>query len=326
MYSSSLKVYKKFGFSKQSKAPIISDQKSKRFLKVGSELLQNTIESKKQLKQAGTSHASSPAEMSSDLFKRTAPQAKTGRKPLAPVQETCQRKTSMTQKTSQMTFDHKISSQINQVLSERFPRPKSTSTSSNSSAFSSSKRRRQSQLTKSSNSISLPYKQLSITSSSEPLTTKSNSSQNLFFSLAIIKDLDFLCDLSDKATNERDQFKSSYEREKFENEKLRNELEALKLANSQTTQLTAEHQMEVLRSTLEALLIIDNFKESIAFEEVTLIKERSLNNPSRHEDDLFLPYQQSSSSSSCATLCSSNMEFELSKTCLNKENMDVIIT
>lgn len=88
----------------------------------------------------------------------------------------------MTQKTSQMTFDHKISSQINQVLSERFPRPKSTSTSSNSSAFSSSKRRRQSQLTKSSNSISLPYKQLSITSSSEPLTTKSNSSQNVKFS------------------------------------------------------------------------------------------------------------------------------------------------
>lgn len=31
----------------------IIDQKSKRFLKVGSELLQNTIESKKQLKQAG---------------------------------------------------------------------------------------------------------------------------------------------------------------------------------------------------------------------------------------------------------------------------------
>lgn len=36
----------------------------------------------------------------------------------------------------------------------------------------------------------------------------------------------------------------------------------------------AKHQMEVLRSTLEALLIIDNFKESIAFEEVMLIKER----------------------------------------------------
>ncbi|KAG0743656.1 hypothetical protein G6F23_005851 [Rhizopus arrhizus] len=211
-----------------------------------------------------------------------------------------------------MTFDHKIPSQINQVLSERLPRPKGTSTSSNSSAFSSSKRRRQSQLTKSS----------------------SNSTNlELFFSLAIIKDLDFLCDLSDKATNERDQFKSSYEREKFENEKLRKELKALKLANSQTTQLTAEaslnfakHQMEVLRSTLETLLIIDNFKESIAFEEVTLIKERSFNNPSRHEDDLFSSYQQSSSSSSCATLCSSNMDFELSKTCLNKENMDVIIT
>jgi hypothetical protein len=105
--------------------------------------------------------------------------AKTERKLLAPVQETCQRRISMTQKTSHMTFDHKIPSQINQVLSERFPRPKGASTSSNSSAFSSSKRRRQSQLTKSSSNISLPYKQSSIASSSEPLTTKSDSSQNV---------------------------------------------------------------------------------------------------------------------------------------------------
>ncbi|KAG1317518.1 hypothetical protein G6F62_012846 [Rhizopus arrhizus] len=157
----------------------IIDQKGKRFLKVGSELLQNTIESKKQIKQSSTSQTSSPAEMSSNLFKRAASQAKTERKLLAPVQETCQRKISMTQKTSHMTFDHKIPSQINQVLSERLPRPKGTSTSSNSSAFSSSKRRRQSQLTKSSSNISLSYKQSSIASFSEPLTTKSDSSQNV---------------------------------------------------------------------------------------------------------------------------------------------------
>ncbi|KAG1149939.1 hypothetical protein G6F37_002186 [Rhizopus arrhizus] len=234
MYSSSLKVYKKFGFSKQSKAPIISDQKSKRFLKVGSELLQNTIESKKQIKQSSTSQTSSPAEMSSNLSKRTASQAKTERKLLAPVQETCQRKISMTQKTSHMTFDHKIPSQINQVLSERFPRPKGTSTSSNSSAFSSSKRRRQSQLTKSSKAERRQVHYII------EITIGNLTNLELFFSLAIIKDLDFLSDLSDKATNERDQFKSSYEREKFENEKLRKELKALKLANSQTTQLTAE--------------------------------------------------------------------------------------